>query len=177
MLAQGEVQNEVALGLAGVDADVAKLQCLEEHFVGELAALCHPEYLLQVLILQCVAVEMEVLLGTGAFLVQLLGDHVPHLVNQLGQEAQAVIDLAQGRLVEVVLGSDVQVDFQRMATQFMLGGDEVIPAVVELDLSKVLARYLVHSFNIDPNCGAFQRSGLIHCRAHPGQGLSQQINK
>jgi hypothetical protein len=37
----------------------------------------------------------------------------------------------------------------------------VVPAVVELNLTEVLARYLVHIFNIDPKTGPFQHSGAF----------------
>ncbi|MCU1539494.1 MAG: aldehyde dehydrogenase [Arthrobacter sp.] len=40
----------------------------------------------------------------------------------------------------------------------MLGRETMIPAVVELNLTEVLARYLVHIFNIDPKTGPFQHS-------------------
>ena len=43
---------------------------------------------------------------------------------------------------------DIQVKLHDLARQFMLGGEIMIPPVVELDLSEVLARYLVHIFNI-----------------------------
>jgi hypothetical protein len=34
----------------------------------------------------------------------------------------------------------------------------MVSSVVEFDLSEVLARYLVHTFNIDPKPGPFQHS-------------------
>jgi hypothetical protein len=73
VLAQGEVQDEVAFGLAGVDSHVPELQGLEEHRIGQLALLLHAEDLLQVLVLDGVAVEPEVFLRAGALLLELLG--------------------------------------------------------------------------------------------------------
>jgi hypothetical protein len=43
----------------------------------------------------------------------------------------------------------------------MLSGNVVVTAVVELDLSEVLAGYLGHIFNIDPKSGAFQHRSLF----------------
>ena len=61
----------------------------------------------------------------------------------------------------MVMRVDVQVELKALAGQLMLRGDVMVPAVVELDYSEVLARYLVHIFNIDPKSSAFQHSGLF----------------
>jgi hypothetical protein len=160
--AEREIEDEVALGLAGVDAHVAELERLEEHGVGELALVRDPEDLLQLLVLDGVAVEAEVLLRAGALLLEFLGDHLADLVHELGEVAQPVVHLVHGRLIEVVMRVDVQVKLKALASQLMLRGDVVVPAVVEFDFSEVLARYLGgHIFNIDPKSGAFQHRGLF----------------
>jgi hypothetical protein len=160
--AEREVEDEVALGLARIDAHMAQLQGLQEHRVGELALVRDAEDLLEVLFLDGVAVEAEILLRTGAFLLQLFGDHLADLVHKLRQVTQAVVHLVHGRLIEVVVRIDVQIQLQALAAQFMLGGDAVVPAVIELNLSEVFARYLGgHIFNIDPKSGAFQHRRLF----------------
>ena len=95
--------------------------------------------------------------GTGAFLVQFLGDHFADLVHEFGQEAQAVVNFMHGRFIEMVMRVDVQVKLHGLARQLMRGGEIMLPSVVELDLSEVLARYLVHIFNIVLKTGPFQR--------------------
>jgi hypothetical protein len=158
MRAEREVQHEVPFRLAGVDAHMAQLQRLEEDLVRELAFVLDAEHLLQVLTLDRVAVEVAVLLRAGAFLLQLLGDHVADLVHEFRQEAQPVVNLVQGRFVEAVMRIDIEVKLHGLAGHFMLGREIMIPAVVELDLAEVLARYLVHIFNIVLKSGPFQHS-------------------
>ena len=139
--AEREIEDEVALGLAWEDTHVAELEGLEEDVIGELAAFFHAEHLLKVLVLEGAAVEVQVFLRAGAFLLQFVGDHLPDLVHEFGEEAKPVVHLVHGRFVEMVMRIDVQVEFQRLAAQFVFSCNVVIPAVVELDLAKVLARY------------------------------------
>ena len=130
-----------------------------------------PKTCLQVLVLDGVAVEVPVFLRAGAFLLQLLGDHFADLVHEFGQEAQPVVNFVHGRLIEVVMRVDIQVKLHGLARQFMLGSEIMVPSVVELDLSEVLARYLVHIFNIVLKTGPFQHSqGFIRYR--PGRDVS-----
>src|SRR6476620_4912545 len=157
--AEGEVEDEVALRLAGGDTHVAQLQGLEEALVGQLRLIRGAEDRLEVLGLDGVAVEAEVLLRAGAFLLQLFGDHFADLVHQFGQETQPVVNLVHGCLVEVVMRIDTEVKFQGLAREFVFRGEIMVTPVVELDLSKVLARYLAHDFNIVLKTGPFQ-----HCR-------------
>src|SRR6478736_3882006 len=143
--AEGEVEDEVALRLAGEDTHVAQLQGLEEDLVGQLRLIRDAEDLLEVLGLDGVAVEAEVLLRAGAFLLQLFGDHFADLVHQLGEEAQPVVNLVHGGLVEMVMRIDTEVKFQG------------------------LARYLAHDFNIVLKTGPFQHCrGFIRYRARSG---------
>ena len=95
--------------------------------------------------------EVEELLGVGAVLVQLFGDHVPDLVHQLGEVAQAVIHLVECLLVEVVVRRDVQVQFEGITGELVRSHVTVFPPVVELDFPKMFARYLAHVFKIVPN--------------------------
>lgn len=64
---------------------------------------------------------------------------------------------------------DTEVKFQGLAREFVFRGEIMVTPVVELDLSKVLARYLAHDFNIVLKTGPFQhRRGFIRYRARCG---------
>src|SRR6478736_1674154 len=166
VLAQGEVEDEVAFRLAGVDAHVAEFERLEEHLVRQLALVLDAEDLPEVLVLDRVAMEVAVFLRAGAFLGQFLGDHFADLVYEFRQEAQAVVNFMHGGFVEMVMRVDIQVKLHGLARQLMRGGEIMLPSVVELDLSEVLARYLVHIFNIVLKTGPFQRWQGFPYRSH-----------
>jgi hypothetical protein len=53
-----------------------------------------------------------------------------------------------GRFIKMVMRVDIQVKLHGLARQLMRGGEIMVPSVIELDLAEVLARYLVHMFNI-----------------------------
>ena len=64
---------------------------------------------------------------------------------------------------------DTEVKFQGLAREFVFRGEIMVTPVVELDLSKVLARYLAHDFNIVLKTGPFQHCrGFIRYRARSG---------
>ena len=88
VLAEGEVEDEVAFGLAGEDADVAQLQGLQEDSAGELALVRDAENLLQMLVLERVAVKAEVLVGARAFLIQLFVDLLAETLSNLGSKGK-----------------------------------------------------------------------------------------
>jgi hypothetical protein len=63
----------------------------------------------------------------------------------------------------VVMGVDVQIQLKALSGQLVLRGNVMVPAVVQLDYSEVLARYLGgHIFNIDPKSRAFQHRGSFN---------------